>query len=175
MALWPDTTPLVGREEELRLLGRRWAQAKAGSGCVVLISAEPGIGKSRLAEAFRDSVEGERHTRLRYFCSPHNQDSALFPFIGQLERAADFAGDDSPAVKLGKLEALLAPSAAERDAVLAELLSLPCDNRHRVLDFTPQRKNEETHRGLDDRLCQLFEEQRHAIGTLHAGAAARKV
>src|SRR5215472_5723253 len=77
-ALRTGETALVGRD------GRRWAQAPAGKGQVVLISAEPGIGKSRLAETFRLSLEGKPHIRLRYFCSPHHQDSALFPFIGQL-------------------------------------------------------------------------------------------
>ena len=83
---------------------------------------------------------------MRYFCSPHHQDSALFPFIGQLERAAGFARDDAPSAKLDKLEALLAPNApAECDVpLLAELLSLPFDNRYPALDFTPQRKKEET-------------------------------
>ena len=96
----------------LELLQRRWEQAKAGTGRVVLISAEPGIGKSRLAEAFRESIAGEPHTRLRYFCSPHRQDSALFPFIGQLERAAGFERDDTPAARLDKLEALVAANGA---------------------------------------------------------------
>jgi len=75
---------------------------------VVLISAEPGIGKSRLTEAFRQSLAAEPLTRLRYFCSPHHRDSALFPIIGQLERAAGFEAGDSPDVKLGKLETLVA-------------------------------------------------------------------
>jgi hypothetical protein len=73
-ALRTRETPLIGREEEIELLSRRWAQAKAGAGRVVLISAEPGIGKSRLVEAFRQSLEGEPPTRLRYFCSPHHQE-----------------------------------------------------------------------------------------------------
>src|SRR5215831_18094540 len=101
-ALSTRETPLVGRDEEVELLSRRWAQAKAGRGQVVLISAEAGIGKSRLAEAFRLSLEGEPHTRLRYFCSPHHQDSALFPFIAQLERAADFEREETPRAKLVK-------------------------------------------------------------------------
>jgi class 3 adenylate cyclase len=94
-ALRSQTTPLVGREEELEILLRRWQQAKAGEGRVVLISGEPGIGKSRLTAALSERIAGDPHTRLRYFCSPHHQDSALHPFITQLERAAGFARDDA--------------------------------------------------------------------------------
>src|SRR6516162_8111496 len=92
-ALRTQATPLVGRDEELDLLRRRWHQAKAGEGRVVLISGESGIGKSRLTAALSQRIESELHTRLRYFCSPHDQDSALYPFIGQLERAAGFTRD----------------------------------------------------------------------------------
>src|SRR4029077_18095613 len=128
------------REEELELLLRRWEQAKAGTGRVVLISAEPGIGKSRLTEAVRESIACEPHTRLRYFCSPHRQNSALFPFIGQLERAAGFERDDTPAARLDKLEALLAANAPTGGDVqlLGELLSVPLDGRYPTLDLTPQ-------------------------------------
>jgi AAA ATPase domain len=84
-------TELVGRDEEFDLLVRRWHQAKSGEGRVVLISGEPGIGKSRLTAALSEAIEGEPLSRLRYFCSPHHQDSALYPFIVQLERAAGFA------------------------------------------------------------------------------------
>jgi class 3 adenylate cyclase len=86
-ALRSGTTPLVGRDEEMALLLRRWAQAKAGNGRVVLISADPGVGKSRLAEALAYRIAGEPHVRLRYFCSPHHQDSALYPVIAQMMRA----------------------------------------------------------------------------------------
>ena len=106
-ALRSGATPLIGRDEELDLLLRRWAQAKAGAGRAVLISAEAGIGKSRLAEALVERIAGEPHMRLRYFCSPHHQDSALYPIIAQMERAADFSRDDAPGEKLGKLQALL--------------------------------------------------------------------
>ena len=141
-ALRSEATPLVGRDEELDLVLRRWEQAKAGEGRVVLISGEPGIGKSRLAAALSESIQVEGHTRLRYFCSPHHQDSALYPFITQIEHAAGFARDDAPEEKLGKLKKLLAPAASGDDetALLAELLSLP----NSVADFnlSPQRKRE---------------------------------
>src|SRR5271166_3252955 len=101
-ALRSGTTPLVGRSEELDLLLRGWEQSKTGEGRVVLLSGEPGIGKSRLTAALYERIEHEPHTRLRYFCSPYHQDSALHPVIEQLERAAGFARDDRPEAKLDK-------------------------------------------------------------------------
>ena len=83
-AMHTTMTPLVGRNEEIELLIRRWEQAKRGEGCVVLVSGEPGIGKSRLAQTLMERLSGEPHTRLRYFCSPHHQDSSLYPSIAQL-------------------------------------------------------------------------------------------
>ncbi|MBV9377412.1 MAG: AAA family ATPase, partial [Alphaproteobacteria bacterium] len=141
-ALRSGTTPLVGRDEELDLLSRRWQQAKSGEGRVVLVSGEPGLGKSRLTAAIAERVEAEPHTRLRWFCSPHHQDSALYPTIVQLERAAGFAREDSPAEKLAKLSALLAPDAGSADelALVAESLSLP--SRAAELNLSPQRKRE---------------------------------
>jgi hypothetical protein len=114
-ALRSGTTPLIGRDEELDVLTRRWRQAKSGAGRVVLVSREPGIGKSRLTAALSQRIESEPHTRLRYFCSPHDQDSALHPGIGQLERAAGFTRDDTTATKLDKLEALLGAGAEPGD------------------------------------------------------------
>ena len=107
-AMRTATTPLVGRDEEIDLLLRRWEQAKGGDGQVVLISGEPGIGKSRIAKAILDRLNNEPHIRLRYFCSPHHQDSALYPSIAQLERAAGFRHEDTAEQRLAKLEAVLA-------------------------------------------------------------------
>ena len=101
-------TALVGREEELELLLRRWSRAKTGEGQVVLLSGEPGIGKSRLTAALLERLASEPHTRLRYFCSPQHTDSALYPVISQMERAAGLAHDDTTQARLDKLDALLA-------------------------------------------------------------------
>ena len=98
-------TELVGREEEVELLLRRWSKAKTGEGQVVLLSGEPGIGKSRLTAALLERLAAEPHTRLRYFCSPQHTDSALYPVIGQMERAAGFAHDDTLQARLHKLDA----------------------------------------------------------------------
>ena len=107
-------TELVGREEELEMLLRRWSKAKSGEGQVVLLSGEPGIGKSRLTAALLERLATEPHTRLRYFCSPQHTDSAFYPIISQMERAAGFAHDDTAQAKLDKLDALLAQSSTSR-------------------------------------------------------------
>ena len=150
-ALRASTTPLVGRDEEIDLLLRRWEQAKGGEGSVVLLSGEPGIGKSRIAETILERLSGEPHTRLRLFCSPHHQDSALYPSITQLERAAGFRRDDTDEQRLTKLEAVLALAAddlGEAVPLLADLLSIPTGDRYPALDLTPQKRKEKTLRAL---------------------------
>jgi hypothetical protein len=124
-AMRTAVTPLVGRDEEIDLLMRRWEQAKRGDGCVVLISGEPGIGKSRIAQTIVERLSGEPHTRLRYFCSPHHEDSALYPSITQLERAAGFRREDTAEQRLAKLEAVLALGTND----LSEVVPLYSDRR----------------------------------------------
>jgi class 3 adenylate cyclase/tetratricopeptide (TPR) repeat protein/energy-coupling factor transporter ATP-binding protein EcfA2 len=138
-------SPLVGRDEEVQLLLRRWNQAKEGEGQIVLISGEAGIGKSRIVAALQERLEPERPIRLRYFCSPHRGDSALFPIIASLERAAGFARDDALEAKFDKLSALLCQSGdtdQETEAVFADLLSLPAGDRYPPLLDDPRLKRE---------------------------------
>jgi class 3 adenylate cyclase/predicted ATPase len=156
-ALHVARTPLLGRDEEIELLMHRWQQTKRGNGSVVLISGEPGIGKSRLAETALERLSDDPHIRLRRFCSPHHQDSALFPTISQLERAAGFRRDDTDQERLDKLEALLAEANAdlsEAVPLIADLLSVPIGGAYLPLplSLTPQKRKERTLRAL---LAQL--------------------
>ena len=152
---------LVGRDEEIDLLMRRWARAKAGDGQVVLVSGEAGLGKSRIAAALHERLDAEPAIRLRYFCSPYHQDSALFPFVDQLGRAAGFAREDPPAVRLEKLEALAVRAALPDDEVafLADLLSLPPSQHHRLANLSPLRKKERTMEALIRQLEGLARQQ----------------
>jgi DNA-binding winged helix-turn-helix (wHTH) protein/predicted ATPase len=154
-------TPLVGRDEEIDLLLRRWARAKAGDGQIMLVSGEAGVGKSRITAAFEERLRAEPHLRLRYFCSPYHQDSALFPIIDRLGRAAGFAPDDPPAAKLEKLRVLLARTAPpdEDVALLADLMSLPASARHPLPNLSPQRKKERTLEALIRQLEGLAREK----------------
>jgi predicted ATPase len=150
-------TDLVGREEELDLLLRRWSKAKSGEGQVVLLSGEAGIGKSRLTAALLQRLAVEPHTRLRYFCSPQHTDSAFYPIIGQMERAAGMAYDDKPQAKLDKLDAVLAqtPTSTEDAALFAEMLSLPNDGRYPALELAPEQRRQRTLEALTAQLTEL--------------------
>jgi predicted ATPase/class 3 adenylate cyclase len=138
---------LYGRNEELSLLLGHWQEARTGAGRVVLLTGEPGIGKSRLTRALIESVAGEPHRRLRYFCSPHHSDSALHPVIVQIERAAGFERDDDAATRRAKFEAMMSYLATPADeaALLADLLSLEgADARWPRLDLAPAQRRQLT-------------------------------
>jgi class 3 adenylate cyclase/predicted ATPase len=141
---------LVGREEETELLLRRWSRVKTGEGQVVLIAGEAGIGKSRLTAELLERLAAEPHTRLRYFCSPQHTDSALYPIIGQMERAAGLTHDDTPQLRLDKLDAVLGQTSTSiQDAGLfAEMLSLPNDGRYPALELDPQQRRQRTLQAL---------------------------
>jgi class 3 adenylate cyclase/predicted ATPase len=152
---------LVGREEETQMLLRRWSRAKTGEGQVVLLSGEPGIGKSRLTAALLQHLAGEAHARLRYFCSPQHTDSALYPIIGHMERAAGLAHDDSPQARLNKLDALMAQTSisTENVALFAEMLSLPNDGRYPALGLTPQQRRQRTLQALTSQMQALVRQK----------------
>jgi len=147
-------TPLIGRDEELDLLLRRWHEAKAGEGRVVLLSGEAGIGKSRLLAALEERLATETHRGLRYFCSPHHQDSPLYPIAARMEQEAGFVRGDDAAIRLAKLEAALVSTASDREDVtlLASLMSIPLDDRHPPPEMSPQQWKERTFATL---ICRL--------------------
>jgi predicted ATPase len=155
-------TPLVGREHELGILLERWAWARDGDGQVVLLSGEPGIGKSRVVRALRERLGDEPHTPLSHYCSPYHTNSALYPVIGLLERAARLDRYDPSEAQLAKLEALLSRSSNRPDEVvplLAALLGVPTGERYPALNLTPEVQKRRTLRALVDQLAALAAQQ----------------
>jgi class 3 adenylate cyclase len=150
-AVQTGLTPLVGRAEELSLLQRRWEQAKAGDGQAVLLSGEPGIGKSRLVQELKAQLGDEGVARIEFRCSPYHQNSAFYPIIDHLQRLLQFQREDSPQVKLGKLQQLLATyrfPQADTLPLLAALLSLPQPETISPLMLSPQRQKQKTQEAL---------------------------
>lgn len=147
-------TALVGRNEESELLLRRWSRAKSGEGQVVLLSGEAGIGKSRLTAVLQESLANESHARLHFFCSPQRTDSALYPVISQMERAAGLLPDDTTQAKLDKLDAMLArtSTSVENATLFAEMLSLASDGRYPALELTAEQRRQRT---LDAFILQM--------------------
>jgi class 3 adenylate cyclase/predicted ATPase/energy-coupling factor transporter ATP-binding protein EcfA2 len=140
-------TGLVGRKHELGLLRERWDLAKGREGQIVLLSGEAGIGKSRLVRALRDAISHEEHFRLRYQCSPHHVNSAFYPIIQRLERAAKFSPDDTATSKLDKLKSLLqmsGPDISQALPLFANLLAVPLDERYDESELTPQQRRDKT-------------------------------
>src|SRR5262249_14910302 len=153
---------LIDREEEINFLLERQRLAWRGEGQIVLISGEPGIGKSRLAAALAERITGERYTRLRYQCSPYHTSSALRPFITQVERAAGFKTDDTSDQRLDKLEAVLAMGASRVEGVaplFASLLSIPFCERYAPLALSPAQQRRRTLAALLDQFEGLARQQ----------------
>jgi predicted ATPase len=155
-------TPFVGRQHELGMLLDRFEQARESEGQVVLLSGEPGIGKSRLAHSLIEHLADVPHTRVRYYCSPFFVNSALHPIIEQLERAAAFEPDDPAERRLDKLEALLSQGTNDPAAVaplFAALLSIPLGTRYPPLDLPAPRQRELTIAAIVDQLSGLAARQ----------------
>ena len=149
-------TPLVGRDEEVGLLHRRWDQATAGMGQVVLLSGEAGIGKSRLVQVLKEHITSEPHTRIEWRGSPYHQQSALYPVIDHLQRLLRGHHNASPDEPLPTLEAVLTASGMalpEAVPLLAALLSLPLPASYAPLTLTPQRQRQKT---LETLLAWLY-------------------
>ena len=154
-----ELTPLIGRDEELGLVLGRWQRACEGEGQVVLLSGEPGIGKSRIVQALRQRLTDEPHARLRYQCSPYHTNSALYPVIAQIEHAAGFARNDTTESKLDKLEALIGDDAAQVAPLLAAMLSLDAGERYPPLAMSPQKQKDETLKALAGQVARLAARQ----------------
>ncbi|WP_189044659.1 AAA family ATPase [Aliidongia dinghuensis] len=151
----PALMRLVGREEEIGLLRRLWSRVTAGEGQVALVSGEAGLGKSRLTVALEERLDTDAHFRLRYFCSPHHQDSPLFPFVDQLGRAAGFVRDETPTSRLEKLQTLLAGLGLpdENAVLLSDLLGLPMPEGRSLPNLSPAKKKQQ----ILEAICRYLE------------------
>jgi class 3 adenylate cyclase len=151
-------TPIFGRTQELRLMEESWNRAQAGSGQMVLVSGEAGIGKSRLTRAMIDQIESVDHTRLTCHCSPYHTDSAFYPIIGQLIFTAGIESADDDSTRLDKLERMQGVD-SENVALLAAMLGIEADARYGALDLTPQQQRSHTMRALCQMIVQLSQDR----------------
>jgi hypothetical protein len=161
VAISAGLTPFIGREHEVELLQERWERAKQGSGQVVLLSGEPGIGKSRLVQEFKERFAHEGATRIEFRCSPYHQNSAFYPIIEHLQRLLHLR-EDVPAVKLEKLQHTLRHyrfSQSDTAPLLATLLSLPHPEGSPPITGSPQKQKEKTQAAL---VAWLVEEAQKA-------------
>ncbi|MEI6715775.1 MAG: AAA family ATPase [Verrucomicrobiota bacterium] len=142
-----DLSPLIGRTKELALLNQRWQQTQAGNGQLVLITGEPGIGKSRVVNALQAQIESERGRTLTFYCSALYSDSPFYPFIQMLEGLLDWEEEPSIAVRLDKLETFMVHEfgrSIEDVRLTGALLGLPCDERYGPIELTPIRRKQAT-------------------------------
>jgi len=152
---------LFGRDEEMALLLGKWRRAALAEGQVVMLMGDAGIGKSNIALALDQRLKDQPHITLRYFCSAHHTNSALFPFISQLRRAAGFEHTDKPEERRSKLDALIAQSHGDPEhvAVLADLLALPIGDGHPLQELSPEERKERTFAALSAQLSAFAEQQ----------------
>jgi class 3 adenylate cyclase/predicted ATPase len=156
-------TPLVGRESEVTLLLERWEQAKAGQGQVVLLTGDPGIGKSRLVQMLKEHVAHEPHSRWECRSAEYSQNTALFPLTDLFQRLLQFHTEDTPDAKFGKLEHALSQyrlPLEESVQLFAPLFSLPIpEHRYAPLNVSPQRQRQKTLETIVAMLLELAEHQ----------------
>ena len=154
-------TDLVGREREIRLLLEQKNIAWQGQGRTVLISGDPGVGKSRIAAEVNQRVAMEAHVTMRYQCSPYHSNSALYPFITHLERAADIRQDNSPDQRLEKLEATLVERGdiSTSRPLLASMLSIPTMDRYQPHGLSPAQQRHQTFAALLEQLVGVANNQ----------------
>lgn len=150
-----ELTPFTDRHEVLATLMDRWQLAVSAKGQVVLLAGEPGIGKSRIAQVFRERIAASEHGKLRFQCSPHHTHSAFYPLINQLQFAARLDSDDTDARKLEKLDHMLASycdTKANTTAMFARLLAIPTGKQDETPELKPQALREQTFQAFLDHL-----------------------
>ncbi|WP_425085199.1 AAA family ATPase [Ruegeria profundi] len=144
--------PLIGRITEYETLSDKWKLARKGEGQIVLVSGEPGIGKSRLIEELRQKAPQGAHEQIRLQCSPYHFASSFYPIIRRLHHAADLRSEDSDEAKLEKISSVLKNPSDQVLRLAASLLSIPFEDRLGPLTLTPQQIMDQTHEMLLEHL-----------------------